>query len=172
MNPDLKTPSTEKASEANQEVKTDAAPVAVSTEQSVGVESPAQLEEPTQDTNGEVKISPSQPQNAEATEEPKLSSNVVDLRTPEGEAEKAAAEEAKQKALQEQAKQSTVIAANNVGDIKPPTAQLSEADLSNNTGAGEQAPLQTGTTAETQSNVPATQPAKKPGFLARLFGKK
>lgn len=170
MNPDLKTPSTEKAPEASQEVNADIAPIAVSTEQSAAPESPAKIEESTSDTSSEVKISPSQPQDAEATEEPKLSSNVVDLRTPESEAEKAAAEEAKQKALEEQAKQSTVIAANNVGDIKPPTAQLSEADTGIDTGA--QAPLQSGNTAETQPNVPADQPAKKPGFFARLFGKK
>ena len=169
MNPDLKTPSTDSQSESGQEVKIDSAPIAETAEQPALAENPAKKEEPASPASEAVSVSPAPA--AEATGEPKLSSNVVDLRTPESEAEKAAAEEAKQKALEEQANQSAVIAANNVGDIKAPTAQLSENDPAIDTSA-QSLPGQPANSAEPQANASNVQPAKKPGFFSRLFGKK
>lgn len=113
-----------------------------------------------------------QPEQPERQEEHKLSSNVVDLRTPESEEAKRKAQEEKDNALEDQKRNSAVIAANNIGDVKmPATSQPSTFELP------DEEFNKPNNTEVAQSSASAAAPqvekeVKKPGFFARLFGKK
>lgn len=139
----------------------------------------ADLDSPSKEDNGTTtEEEPSQPGgedgdaggNDEAARPAhKKSPHVADLRTPEGEQAKREAAEARERALADQAEKSAHIAVNNADTVKPPTtAQESSFDLDNDVMSGQTKPEP----AAGQAAIISDKPAKKPGFFARLFGKK
>jgi len=109
----------------------------------------------------------------EKNPEHKMSSHVADLRTPEGEQAKREAEEAKERALADQAEKSAHIAVNNADTVKPPTtAQASSFELEDEDEKKNGNMLQPTEMNQATTDSTNNQPPKKPGFFARLFGKK